>query len=49
MSYVYILTNEAMPGIIKKRLTENPMSEIVSGLLQSGVKPCIQGGVGGDD
>jgi hypothetical protein len=27
MSYVYILTNEAMPGILKIGFTENPVSE----------------------
>jgi hypothetical protein len=37
MSYVYILTNEAMPGYIKIGLTENPVSERVVGLDNTSV------------
>jgi hypothetical protein len=37
MSFVYILTNEAMPGYIKIGLTENPVSERVVGLDNTSV------------
>jgi len=37
MSYVYILTNEAMPGYIKIGLTDKPVSERVLGLDNTSV------------
>jgi len=37
MSFVYILTNEAMPGIIKIGLTDRPVSERVLGLDNTSV------------
>jgi len=37
MSFVYILTNDAMPGIIKIGLTENPVAERILQLDTTGV------------